>query len=240
MDAARPPGSDATPSALWRRAIALAAIAVLSGAALHLLGRARRVIGPGRPVSAAGAEVLLVRRNGAVLEAWRERGLRGRVVVHVGRFLHFVAEDDPAEPAAALHAPRHAGARNHLRVAAETGIARRIVYVIPPAALAARLRAEGADPALPSLAFPAEAFPRAIAAAPPASDEPVLLDVNASWFDEATPEALLAALRDARLASDLVTLSLAEDAGDVSDRARDGLRRFAANLAAASAGGVAP
>jgi len=64
--------------------------------------------------------------------------------------------------------------------------------------------------------------------------------VNASWFDEATPEALLAALRDARLASDLVTLSLAEDAGDVSEHARDGLRRFAAKLAGAGAGGVEP
>jgi len=99
MVAVRAPRSGATPSARWRRAIALAIVAVLAGVALHLLGRSRRVIGRGRPIAAA--EVLLVHRNGAVLDAWRERGLRGRVVVHVGRFLHFVSEDDPAGLAAA-------------------------------------------------------------------------------------------------------------------------------------------
>jgi len=204
---------------LWLHALGLVGAAAMAVTALHALGQARRVIGVARPASAPRLDSVLVRRNAAVLDAWRERGVRGRIVVHVGRFLHFVQEEPRPD------------ARNYLLVAAETGIARRILYLSPPGTLEARLRTLGVDRASLPLALPSQVFPRTLLAELPASDEPVLLDVNASWFDEGAPEALMQTLRASRLRIDLVTLSLAEDADDVSDRARAGLRQFAAALA---------
>ncbi len=219
METLRPSDVHPPSRTLWLYALGLVAAAAMSGAALHALGQARRVIGVARPASVPGLDALLVRRNTAVLDAWRERGFRGRIVVHVGRFLHFLGEE-----------PRP-GARSYLRVAAETGIARRILYLSPPGTLEARLRTLGVDRASLPLALPSQVFPRVLYDKLPDVDEPVLLDVNASFFDEGTAAGLLDALRRSRLRIDLVTLSVAEDADDVSDRARAGLRQFAAALA---------
>jgi len=173
---------------------------------------------------------------------WRARSLRARTLVHVGRFLHFVSDDAeivvPTLSGAGRGAvldeelARRAGPRNHLWIAASLGIARRILYVMPPGALARRLESLELDRrALPLALAGSEAIPRTLLAALPATDEPVVLDLHASWLDEGTPGELLAALDASGLRPELVTLSLAEDAGDVSDAARASLRDVARTLA---------
>jgi len=174
-----------------------------------------------------------------VAQAWRSRGLRGRIVLHAGRFLHFIEDGVPVREAfagtgsgrrmdAAFAAA--AGPRSHLWVAAATGIARRVHYLIPPRALRERLATIPAQPSALPLAVDDEAHPRTVDGAPPRLSEPVLLDVNASWFDEAEGTELLALLREAGTTTDLVTLSLGEGNDDVSDGARERLRAFAAML----------
>jgi len=212
---------------------------------LAAAGRSARVAGRAAAVG-AGAEVLVFHTNADVLRAWRARGLRGRVVVHFGRFLHFVHDEERPDAApergrgaaadAALLAA--AGPRNHLRVAAELGVARRVAFVSPPGALDARLSAIGRSRADLPLDIDDGPHPRELRADPPAAGEPVLLEVNASWFDEGEPGALAEALRAARLRSDLVAVSLAEDSPDVSDGARERARAFARAIAAGTAEGT--
>ncbi len=219
----------------WALAVAVAAAMVTYAIGLEVAGRFTRVMGRAA-MAGAGAEVLVVRTNADVVRAWHARGVRGRVVVDFGRFLHFV--EDETIPAEAMAAPGRgrvadaallaaAGPRNYLRIAAELDIARRVEFVSPPAALDARLSSIGRAQADLPLDIDDGPLARELDAAPPAVSEPVLVDVNASWFDEGEPALLVAELRTARMSSDLVTVSLAEDSTDVSDRARERARAFA-------------
>ncbi len=119
---------------------------------------------------------------------------------------------------------------NYLFVSASTGIARRLFYVSPPRSLRERLAALGATPAALPMRIDAEAIQRTLDGSPPVLDEPVLLDVDASWFDEGTGAELLERMAAAGLQIELVTLSLADDAADVSPTAREALRAFAEAL----------
>ena len=248
--ASPPPGAAPVRAAAWagpRRpglvALALAALLPLVALALGAVGRARRTVGPARPVEAGRTEVLLVARNADVAAAWATRGERGRVVLHAGRFLHFVPADPAwlaAQAAAGAGSARAVDAaalaaadqRSYLWAAAEAGVARRIAYLVPPRTFARRLEASAAAPGGATAAGPRDA-PWLLRTASPAAPggEPVLLDVNASWFDEAGGDDLLRLLGEARVEADLVILSLAEDAPAVPEAARAALRAFAARLA---------
>ncbi len=223
----------------WSLAAAVTAATVSCAFGLEAAGRFARVVGRAA-APGAGAEVLVIRTNADVVRTWRTRGLRGRVVLHFGRFLHFV--EDEVIPVEGMAAPGHgravdaallteAGPRNYLRIAAELDIARRVEFVSPPAALGARLSSIGRAQADLPLDIDDGPQARELDAAPPAVSEPVLVDVNASWFDEGDPTRLVAELRTARISSDLVTVSLAEDSADVSDRARERARAFARAIA---------
>lgn len=223
------------------RTLAVAAGCVAVALALDAAGRSARAP-PAR--ARASAEVLVVETDAEIPRAWRARGLEGRTVVHAGRFLHFVEDEVRRLTAATLTGPgtgaalddlllARAGPRDYLAVAASTGLTRRIFYVSPRGPLEERLAAlDRPRDALP-VRIDADATPRVIDAAAPALGERVVLDVNASWFDGGTAADLLAALGRAGLEVELATLSLARDAGDVSPAAREALRRFEPELAAA-------
>jgi hypothetical protein len=224
----------------WTAAAAIASLAVI--AALHFVGTGRRVAGPSAPIGSPAVRAVLVRTDADVLATWRAQGVQGRTMVHVGRFLHFVSEPGARTVVATLDAPGRAGAlddvltrqsgpRDYLWVAGSTGVARRILYVEPGSAIDRRLSDLGFDRAALPFPISSRAFPRTLLAELPRVDEPVLLDVNASWFDEGTAEELLAMLRGSALRADLVTLSLAEDADDVTAAARDRMRAFASAFA---------
>lgn len=237
----RPSLESARTTALLAAFVALASILV--AVALQSVGRSSRrgpAMSGGRP---GAAEIVLARSDAEVVAAWRSRQLRGLTLVHAGRFLHFVEDDGVRLTRRTLTVPgtgaeldrllaASAAPPNHLWVAASLGVVRRIFYVSPPRALEARLASLGVGPGSLPIRVDAETFPRNLHRSPPRLDEPVLLDVNASWFDESDATALLGALRASGLAVALATISLAEDAEDVSPAARDAARAFAAELAA--------
>lgn len=160
-------------------------------------------------------------------------------MVHAGRFLHFVVPPEASAQAVALldrpgSTPRLLRAfagrvdhQNYLWVAAETGVARRVDYLSPPAALRARLEALGRPASAAEAEISFEGFPRSMGLRAPRTDEPVLLDISASWFDESDEAALVAALRAAKLRAAVVTLCLSEGAPDVSEAARARLQELA-------------
>jgi hypothetical protein len=239
---ATPPPISPEPSARPTSTAWLAALLTASSLVLPILldttGRAAR-----RPPQAPPSpRVLLLRTDADVLGAWRARELRGRTVVHAGRFLHFVDDRVRSLTSELLARPgtgrllddrlaAASGPRDYLAVAASLGIARRIHYVSPRRALTERLDvlAPGGVPDLP-LRIDVQSFPRYLDGRLPPVGEPVLLDVNASWFDEEEGATLLEAIGAAGLRVELATLSLAEDGPDVSPGARDALRDFARRL----------
>jgi hypothetical protein len=227
----------------WATAATLAS-ALAALAALHALGHATRSFASPRP-GARAPEVIVARSGRDALAAWRARGMQGRILVHAGRFLHFVADEgtesmrETGPGSGRAHDERlleRAGPRNYLRVAASTGIARRILYLSPPTALDARLADLHLDRGELPAALPSQAFPRELWSELPALEEPVLVEVSASWFDDPRAANFLASLDAAHLRADLVVVNLAEDAEDVSERARAAARKLAAALAARADG----
>jgi hypothetical protein len=241
------PAHVAPAPATTRVALLAAAVAVCCAAvpiSLDAIGRASR--GPIRATAGGTTEVFLSQTDAGVLGAWRSRGLRGRTVVHAGRYLHFVGEEEAQLLSRTLTVPgtgrkldqlleARAAPPNYLRVAVALRVARRLFFVSPPKALADRLGSLGLTAAALPLHIDVEATPRTLDGTPPQLEEPVLLDVDASWFDEADGHTLLAALRGSRLKIELATVSLAEDAEDVTPAARDAARGFATELAGALA-----
>jgi len=241
-----PPSRTRSPRGASAFAVLISACCALVPVAMELRGRAAR--GSSSPAEGGIPEVLLLRTDAEVVRAWRSRGLRGRTVVHAGRFLHFVGADGAGLLDRTLTAPgagatldplleAQATPASYLWVAFQLRVARRLFFVSPPKALADRLRSLDQDDSALPLQIDAEAAPRALDRSAPHLAEPVLLDVNASWFDEADGEALLAGVRAARLRVELVTVTLAEDADDVSPAARVAARAFAAALAGRRLGG---
>lgn len=240
MGAMSGPGADASRP---RRAGVAAALTLAAACAvplgLNALGRSTRafVRSP-----AAGPELVVVANGREALSAWRARGLRGRALVHAGRFLHFVEETQGATRGAVLRPGAGdaltqrlvsgAGPTDYLWVAASAGVARRIAYVAPPTALAERLAALGQPAEALPIPLPSRDFPRELHGALPGFDEPVLVEVSASWFDDPRAPDLSAALRAGRPRCDLVVVNLATDAADVSDGARAAARELAAAIGA--------
>jgi hypothetical protein len=226
-------------------AAGLVGLAIAAALAMHAVGLATRSAPRGPGGASSGPEVVLVRSGREALALWHGRGLQGRILVHAGRFFHFVSDGHEDAMRSTLLRPgmgadldarllATAGPRGYLFAAASTGIARRIEYVSPPATLEERLAAMDLAPAaLPAL-LPSQAFPRRLRADLPGEGEPVLLELSASWFDDPRAPDLLALVRDARLPSDLVVVNLAEDAADVSEPARAAARDLAASLGARS------
>lgn len=130
---------------------------------------------------------------------------------------------------------------NRAYVAMFTGIFRKQSILMSQADFTARLE-QSRNAGLPDISPDGRSietnyggYVRRIAPTPEAIDEPVVLDVDASYFDGGTPDELLAQLREADYTYALITYDLASDDASVTAEMRSGLEYFRTRFA----GGVA-
>lgn len=227
-----------------RGAIVLAAAVVAASASVGFV--AARV---GRSAREAGR----VERRGAAAHAARDAeelhalrrafAGRGRVVVSVSEHLHF--EEVSADEAWAGNdafplrvfdlsplLEAQVGLRNHLRVALRAGIYREIVHVVPSESLPA-LKAVARQRRIDVISIGDRAITlhewgsrRTITDRLPEMGEPVVLELDASWFERGKPAALAAQLEGSDLAVDLVLLDFAADDPEVTAAGREALAAF--------------
>lgn len=219
--------------------LALAAAAAGAVVALDRAGTKSRSMGQARPLSGA-LQPLVVSDARDLFSAWKTAGARGRTVVHVGAHLHLVPATEEIADEAPLAVPgtgalfaeyeHRLDGHNFLWVAIRTGLARRLFLVVPE--MVFRKKHHEADLGGVEDRFDLLGTPIVVAAGLPAVREPVLLVVDASWFDVADGEALLAQVRRSGLTSDLVAVRLADDA---SAAARVRTLAFARALASGAA-----
>jgi len=169
--------------------------------------------------------------------AWRSAGVRGAVLVDATRDLGYL-------PAAEDLIPRRTGwpvqsvdlpalwigatdRSNAVWVAARTGLARTVHYVLPAAVLKERIRV-GRAQNYPGIAADGgsvfandEGYVRYIddELATPVS-QPAVLNIDASYFVQGTPAELSAQLGDSLRSFKVITVDRAEDATDVPEAAR--------------------
>jgi len=180
----------------------------------------------------------LVQNTVDVYSLWQEKRVHGRIVVHLGRFFHFMeaGQSSAGAPQIASVVADHehfalepATYRNFLWEAFQTDIARGIYTVLPAADFSKRF---DAAPTQKDIVRHEYGSPRIFTTSLPTIAEPVLLNIDASFFSSATPGQLVADLMKSGLRADVVTVCLAKDNPDVTDLDRQKAQDFATVMSA--------
>ena len=187
----------------------------------------------------------VLKTTGDVYALWQEKKAHGRIVVHLGKYLHFTESQVSSGTAGQffpqistvardhLHYRMHqASYRNFLWNAFQANIARRLYNVIPLPDFMQRFGLNDANDAQKEITekFAAsdiyDGAQRIFTARIPQIKEPVLLNIDASFFASTDATQLFESLMKSGLKSDLVTICLSEDNPDVTDIERQRLRTF--------------
>ncbi len=215
------------PSSAGRRAaLAVVLIALCAGTLLGLqrAGAAARGAGAAAELARDRVVIDVVATADDLWRLWNARGLHGRVVVHLGSFLHFEPPEPAVRPSAGTFTPPAVTHRSYLWLASQEHLARRIVNVLPGDEFRDRFGIRWGSP-LEDVSDAASPE-RTISARLPRMREPVVLAVDASWFTVGDPAALARALLASGLRADVFTASFALDNPDVADAARLKLADF--------------
>jgi len=226
----------------WRFALGFAGAIVLSLVvalvALQSSGSSARAVPTAAPA------IVVVDDAKGLLGAWDRSGVRGAKLVYVTRDLGYALPDNVFQHSAERPVPlldlqqvfRDGAARpNVIWVATHTGIVRSVTYVVTPQDLAEKV-ALGRQNGWPGIAADGrtisasdeEGFVRVVGAELPSGAlESAVLNIDASYFVNGTPEELAARLADSVGSYGLVTLNRSQDATDVPDAARANLDRMA-------------
>jgi hypothetical protein len=205
---------------------------------------ASRVQGKSFSLVQNGFPVHVARTTGDVYALWQEKKVHGRIVVHLGKFLHFMGAQittGKSEPYPQItnvaqdhqyYRVEQASYRNFLWNAFQSNIARKIYNVLPPAVFMQRFELKDIREAEKEIIehFDAsvvyDGAQRTFTAKLPSIAEPVLLNIDASYFSSVDAAQLLDSLLKSGIRADLVTVCLAEDNPDVNDNERQQLRSF--------------
>jgi hypothetical protein len=234
------------------RSVRLVVLSVLicTGALLICLasdryGKGARRFETVEAVGASPCRAVVVDTPTAAFRFWRERGFHGRTILYVGSDWARIDPDEFYTDDPRRHYPLEVyrladrmeqeflDDRTFLFVAAEQGVARRVVAVVSPAAFGqarenAR-RAKNARVTTDSVYVTYHGFPRwfTTAATLPPPDEPVLLYVAASAFRDSRPEEVLATLRRKGVRTDAALLCTMMGDATVTDDERRDVAEFA-------------
>ena len=209
---------------------------------LDLQGRHARIMGAGHPLHEPRLPKMTVDDSVRTYDLWKQNAFKGRIIISLSSRLNFVSPGDGATIPAMFFPLRvfrlsramesTLGAKNFLLVSLETGIAREIIHIVPPAVFSKKSRyaatEQGVTVDKEKIVVPYFGSPRVITTMPflKAPTEPVLLYVNASIFKQYEPGQLLRLLNSRGLKTDFLVLSRATDDPAVTDRERDRLRTF--------------
>ena len=211
-------------------AAAVALALILSLALLDRSGVAARVVPAEKP------SIVVVNDSKGLLAAWDEAGVHGAHLVDVTRDLGYtfppgaipVSSGWPVQMRDLQSVFRDSvERRSAIWAAAKIGIVRSVTYVLDPASLAEKVRVgrergyPGIAPDGRSITADDDGYLRQVGDGFPSElTGPVVLNIDASYFVNGTPEGLLGMLEQSKLHYRFVTLNRAVDATDVPDAAR--------------------
>jgi hypothetical protein len=209
-------------------------------------GEGAREFGRVEAVEAPRQGVHVVGTAEELYSVWKERGVRGRAVINLSRFFHYVPI--PVEEVVQMKhifpietfplAQSYEGRVSHenvLWVAMQGGIIRKAHHVLPEREYEKRF--SGFDFSQPGVRRDGDTVitsdygsPRYISYRFPEIQAPVLMNIDASFLDDVDPARLLADLRRSGIRTDLVTLCLSRDNPEVTDAGREKLLLLAGLL----------
>lgn len=219
----------------WRYAVGFALIITLASiAALVALNGAGT---SARAVPAAAPEIVVVDDARGLLAAWNTAGIHGAHLIYATRDLGYALPDNVFQhssesPVSLVDLDKvyrdNVARSNIVWVASHTGIARSVTYVLTPQDLAEKVQL-GRQNGWPGIsadgrsiaARDEEGYTRVVGAEVPVrGPESAILNIDASYFVNGTPEALAAQLKQSGQSFGFVSLNRSVDATDVPDAAR--------------------
>jgi hypothetical protein len=215
---------------------------------LYLLdrkGKSSRVYRQTYEISESALPVYTSKNSADLLSFYKSQGFRGRLFVHIGNYLHFFGLGNdiyrgndrfPIKVFSLFDAyEERITVKNFLWVMMQGNIAREIYYLLPDAVFYKKMktaRAEGRNVSVTADRVVANYYGsrRVISHRLPDIKEPVLLNIDASYFESTEADGLMKELKSSGLRIDALTLSFAEDNPYVTDVARERLKVFAEEL----------
>lgn len=225
---------------MWRTVAGLALCALTIGVAgvLDRTGQEARTYAPER-MESDRANLLVVHSAAEAIEAWRRSGYKGRVLVHAGRYLHFIQPEEPYPDRRLASFPhpvesmilQHAGDPGMLWVLMRLNIARELVNLLPADVYDEKL-GSGGSRGRRSTTLAEYGMKRTLADHVGDYGEPVLLSLDASLFNTADGNRLASELLPRLRDADLVICNLAEDNPRITDDQREALLDYVAGIPA--------
>ena len=189
----------------------------LLAAGLDLLAKRLRA---GSVSPATKLQVLVVADARELWQVYTRLELRGRLLLHIGRHLHFVevAATDIYRPdrgslanldldAAYLQSVNH---RNYLWLAARAGMFRTIHYLLEEGSFQEK-SAEAGVLGAEEFSVSDNGFPRVLSLRPVAGKEQPLVHIDGAWLEGHSPEETVALLKKLPVKPDIIILSASED-----------------------------
>lgn len=210
----------------------LLALLPLFAAGLDMTAKKTRAV---PPAGQRKARVVSVADACELWQAYAGLGLRGRLLLHVGRHLHFVQVQsneiyrlDQGDLAGldldAAYRSR-VDHRNYLWLAARSGYFRRIHYLLDEAAFMEKMAEAGISGAQ-EFSVSDSGFQRVLSLHPPSGNEAPIVQVDVSWMELHTPEDVIAMLRKLPIKPDVIILSCGGDDPERTTRARERMARL--------------
>lgn len=208
---------------------------------LDYTGKSSRRYGKAFDVSEAGLPVHVLDRATDVYALWKKLGYRGRTVIHIGKYLHFVPTNTTSEKSMILNTPVEAfdivqeyektlSYRNFLLVAVQANVARQINNVLPEDKFKQQFLSNKRNKSIKLESDIVEinkfGSKRVIASWIKTIDEPVLLNIDASFFESQDLKDFVKDLKKTGLKIDLLTICLALDNPEVSDASRNSAKEL--------------
>ncbi len=219
------------------------ALLIIAGCTVSMIildheGRSARVKGKTYVLARERFPAYSVITTNDLFSLWQEQQVHGRIVVHLGRFLHFmeVGRSSGGPPQISTIVADHerftidrTSYKDFLWVAFQTNIARELYTVFPLADF--KKRFDSSSPQKEIIKHEYGSL-RIFTTNLPSIAEPVLLNIDASFFASVDAVQLLDDLMKSGLKADIVTICLAEDNPDVTNSDRQKARDFITLLSA--------
>jgi len=212
-------------------------------------GRARRFVPAGND---GGIRIAVLGSTPELYRYWKRLGITGRIVVHAGRYLHYVDESGGAMGYTATRTypvtimqrkddiEKKLNYANFLRVAVQTNLARALYMVMPVDVFNSRFASDADFPERGTGIIRTHDFgtPRTIVTVLPDLKERVVLNIDATYLSGPNGKNGLDRLLKGAAAADVITFCLSGDNPDVQEHERTAAMNLLEAYASASNGRV--
>lgn len=197
-------------------------------------------------------EITVIRSNVELYRYWNRMGIKGRIVAHAGRYLHYVNDKDGSSGYRAtrtypvtVHSVKdkfenNVNYANFLWVAVQANMARSLYMLMPADVFSSRFNSDADYPESRQGIVRDHDFgtPRIILNTVPALKEQVVLNIDASYLSSPNGRDVLDKLAGNVLDADVITFCLSEDNPDVTEVERIQAMQLLEGFAAASKGKI--